>query len=360
MKKNNLALFTFIYGLICLLTFNAFAQVANFTEVKIDEQKTCSTVPFEMPSIISENSEAFTKFIRVMSLPSGERQHSFSALSNEDKANVIKVKLALQFIKRPNLTREQKGFILDTLSTISADTYDKTDPQKVAQTERNTKILESNALRLFPQNEAYDIFVDMNGDKTPDINFLGKYERILTLTIKERKQAIRASSPIEKSDFWKAQMIYHIAMSKLNQAQIGFIVDIIPYLTPAAFNFPTESNQPKNQATNALDSFEAKAVTLFSKEEIYSIFESPGLQKPMPYQIFPSLVTANAEVFKGISYNLVKDFKPPVNTFNKPVCDCISWCGIGDFSCFTVDCSNSDPTGCGWYGDQRCTKFCKP
>lgn len=59
-----------------------------------------------------------------------ERRALFSKQSNEQKANFIKINLALQFIKQPNMTKEQREFVLDAISNVSADIYDKSDSKK--------------------------------------------------------------------------------------------------------------------------------------------------------------------------------------------------------------------------------------
>ena len=117
-----------------------------------------------MPQSISIGNEAFKVCIEVMSLLQGKRQKAFSELSNENKAYVFKVGLALQFIKRPNLNKNQNDLILETISKISSDTYDKSTSEKITKAEKEFQDLEGKALELFSPNEAFEIFATLNGD----------------------------------------------------------------------------------------------------------------------------------------------------------------------------------------------------
>lgn len=175
-----------------------------------------------MPASIAVGNEAFANFIKIMSLPGGNRQKTFSDIPDEEKASVYKVKLALEFIKRPNLSKEQKKLILDTISMISANTYNKENPELAAKAEKQAEEFEQKAVSIFPPDEAFKIFfAGMNGDKTADVEFLRKYEEKLALPINVRSKMIREASPAEKSDFWKAQMVYHLATAKLSKTSLN-------------------------------------------------------------------------------------------------------------------------------------------
>lgn len=78
----------------------------------------------------------------------------------------------------------------------SADTYDKTNSEKAAKANKQAQELEIKALGIFPPNDAYQIFADMNGDKKADVALLQKYEELLTLsTLGQRKKFFRETSP---------------------------------------------------------------------------------------------------------------------------------------------------------------------
>ena len=139
-----------------------------------------------------------------MSLPGGKRQKTFSDFSNQEKANVYRVKLALEFIKRPNLSKEQKSLILDTISAISADTYNEENPELAAKAQKQVEEIEQKAVSIFTRDEAFKIFEGLNGDKAADVAFLRKYEEKLASPMNIRRKIIREASPAEQRDFWKA------------------------------------------------------------------------------------------------------------------------------------------------------------
>ncbi|CAN5778582.1 hypothetical protein BH20ACI4_BH20ACI4_04700 [soil metagenome] len=294
--------------------------------------KQCSGEKFVMPASITVGNEAFANFIKIMSLPGGERQKTFSDITNEEKADIYKVKLALEFTKRPNLSKEQKNLILDTILAISADIYNKEYPELAAKAQKRSEDIQQKAASIFPSNEAFKIFVGINGDKTADVAFLRKYEEYLALPMNIRKKMIRESSAAEKSDFWKAQMVYHLATAKLSKAQFEFIVETIPLLTVNAFDFPKVSGQSENEETKAINSLELKIFELFSQEEAFAIFMGYGLQKEVPAEPKSELVP------------------PPL------YCECRHWCDSSHI-CGGEDCI-STRDGCGLFGGSSCIYNC--
>lgn len=295
--------------------------------------KQCSGEKFVMPQSVVVGNEAFANFIKVMSLPGGERQKAFSDLSNEESAYVYRVKLALEFVKRPTLSKEQKSFILDTISMISADTYNKDNAELAAKTEKQAEEFEQKALSLFPRDDAFKMFfVGMNGDKTADVAFLRKYEEKLALPMNVRRKMILELLPAEKSDFWKAQLVYHLATAKLSKAQFEFIVETIPLLTDKAFDFPKVSGQAENEETKAIMSLEPKILELFSKQEAYAIFMAKGIHKVVPAD--PNLESAPSPL----------------------KCQCRNWCGA-DMLCGPPDCIRTE-RGCGIWDGSPCLYVC--
>ncbi len=266
-----------------------------------------------MPQSIAIDSPTLTNFVNVMSLPSGARQKAFSNLPSEEKANVFRIQLALNFINRQNLTSEQKGLILETISKVSADTYEKNSPEKVLIAKKYSDELQEKTLSIFPPNEAYEIFANMNGDKKSDVSLLRKYEDILDYNLSARKKTIRKASLIDKSNFWKAQLIYHLATTKLTKDQRAFITEVLSLMTPTAFDYPTLEGQVRNEETKTLDSLEPKAFQLFSREEVFAIFAAD--------------------------------------------CVCNWYCGL-DLTCVNGTCDKTKD-GCGWLGGTACGYVCK-
>jgi hypothetical protein len=351
-KKNNLALFTLILiGLFNILPSNVFAQVTNFIETKSEKEKTCSSVPFEMPAAIAGNPEAFTIFMRVMSLPSGARQQAFSELSNEDKATLYKVNLALQFIKRPNLNNEQKALLLDTIAVTNADIYDKTNPAKVAQTERHSKTLENNGLRLFPRNEFVEIFAGMNGDKSFEISLLTRYEDLLKFDMMSRKQIAKELPLVERYNLWNTQLIFHLTTSSLNKQQKEFILEIMPKIP---LIFEASRTLIGIEREKYLEALESSMFRVFGKESAYAIFMEIGIQKLVrnsslknqlnSFTIFTKIATKSNRWDK-INF----EFLSP-----QAYCNCRWWCTTGD--CEGTGCIKQNK--CGPFDDWECTNKC--
>ncbi len=193
-KINSAFLTLFVVGLFNLITTNIFAQKTDFMK---NEQplKQCSGEKFVMPQSLVVGNEAFANFIKVMSMPGGKRQKTFSDISNEEKANVYRVKLALEFTKRPNLSKEQKSLILDTISAISADTYNKKNPELAAKAEKQAEDLEQKAVSIFPPDEAFTIFVGLSGDKAADVAFFKKIRRKTHLADENKEKDGSGSVP---------------------------------------------------------------------------------------------------------------------------------------------------------------------
>ncbi len=330
-KINSAFLTLLVIGLFSLIATNIFAQKTETME-KEQPSKQCSGKKFVMPQSLVMNNEAFANFIKVMSLPGGERQKTFSDISNEEKANVYRVKLALEFIKRPNLSKEQKSLILDAISVISADIYDKKNPSLATKAQKLVEEIEQKAVSIFPPNEAFNIFEGLNGDKAADVAFLRKYEEKLALPMDTRVQMIREASPAEKSDFWKAQLVYHLATAKLNKAQFEFILETIPLMTVKAFDFPKVSGQLENEETKVINSLEPKILELFSKEEAFAIFMGYGIHK----------VVAEPKSESAIPLGY---------------CKCRSFCKP-DQLCDGMDCFTTQD-GCGVFGGSPCIYECR-
>lgn len=160
-KKNNLAFVAlFLVGLISSLTINTFAQQKTWVEG-------------EQPQKVIAEDNLLQNYIKISSLPMNKKSGVFSDLSAEDKAALFKLHLALQFVKRQNLTKHQKDIILQSISTVSSDTYNKTKDRK--NTEMSAQTLQARATSIFSQREAFEIFASLGGNEE-DVGMLRKYQ----------------------------------------------------------------------------------------------------------------------------------------------------------------------------------------
>lgn len=353
-KKNNLALFTFfVVGLLSLFTNNVFAQTTD--SVKTEQStKTCSGEKFVMPESISVGNDAFANYIKVASLPRQERQKSFRELSNEQKASFVKVQFAMQFVKRPNLTKQQRDFLLEAMSKVSVDLYDKENPQKVALSNALNQEIEAKAFSLFAQKDAFEILEGIGAGKDEDVALLQKYEDLLKNGMKMRKKIAKEMPVNDRVNIWKVQLAYHLATGKFSRIQNEFILEMLTSLSPETFT--SIANLTKEESVKALEILDKKILSVFSKAESYAIFEQLGIQKNVP-DIKETLALSppsfNRTVNLLVSY--AKENKPSITGGQYTFCDCRWYCGVSGTcgSKCNVEVQECGPTG-SWYCTGKC------
>lgn len=285
-----------------------------------------------MPKTISVGNEALADFIKVASLPAKERRLAFSEQSNEQKANFIKVSLALQLIKRPNLTKEQQDFVLDAIEQVSAEIYDKSDPEKVRRSEQKGLEVENKALGLFAHNDLGDFIEPLMTNKDVEVSLLQKYENLLKTRMKARKKLVKEMAVNDRVNIWKAQLVYHLTTADLSTAQRELIVEFLMTLSPATF--ARQVNETKEESAKALEIPDRKIQSVFSKAESFAIFEELGIHK---------IVTVTNE-----------DDEIPIEEWVD--CNCRWYCGNGT-ECGARTC-NVQVQECGPFGTWYCTSKC--
>lgn len=308
-KKNFVRSSLLVFGVISILSFDSFAQeITSPSKNQIQEIK-------------SENN-VLQNYAKTSSLSVNERAKFFSNLSAEDKTSLFKLQMALQFIKRSDLTKEQKDVLLDGISLTSPEIYEKSTTEQRAKAEQVAKTLQQKSLAVFPPNEAYEIFASISGGND-DVRLLQKYQESISFpTMLERRRFFREASPTNRSDIWKVQMAYYLATDKLNRQQQDFILEVISLSTPEGFVFPSSKDEAKNTSRKTLDDLREKALDLFSREEIFKIFMSLGRAEEKP------------SLKDGSTQNV------------RPECGCTWWCS----PCHRCDTGGCDSTtsGCGW------------
>lgn len=331
MKKNNLAITTLFVVFLSIFSNNIFAQKTD--TVKIEQPKTTCFGKLVLPSSISVNNDAFGDYIKVASLPKKERGVVFSKFSNEQKAAFIKVNLALQFVKRPNMSDEQQKFVLDSISEISADIFDKTDPEKMKRSEQIGADMVNKALGLFTHDELGSFVEPLMTSKDAEVALLQKYESLLENGMKERRKIVKEMPLNDRVNIWKTQLAYHLATGRFSKNQNEFILEMLNELSPETFT--ARLNLSKEDEAKADDALISKILNVFTREESFAIFMSVGIQK------------------------YVKD--KPVPTDNLSItCNCNFYCE-GDNSCGEPRGCKSSPIGdCGPYGLTRCNYLCSP
>lgn len=262
-KKNNLAFFTlFIVGLFSLFTLNTLAQESHSDRIRRTKKA-------------NPENRVLQSYIDISSLPKDERKRFFGKLSLEEKANLFKLHLALQFIKRPNLTKEQKDLILEAISMITPDFYDK---EKLEKSRQYGTLLEQKAKVLFSKQEILEIFADLGGG-TNEINLLQKYLDISALSVHERME--RRVSANDKSDLWRIHLAFHLAkLPGLNTQQMEIILEFITIATPEVYDIPRNSSEWIIKVNGPVQLLTSRAREVFSRNEIAKIFSNLGGKKP--------------------------------------------------------------------------------
>lgn len=330
MNKNLAFLTFFIVGLFSSFITPVFAQKASLPNTEQSQTK-CTGEKFVLPSSISIGNEAFANYLKAASLPVKERRTAFGGLSNEEKANFFKIQYALQLIKRPNMTIEQRGFILEAISKTSPDLYDTANAEKSRLSEQIGLEIESKALGLFTPPEANDILAALFAKKDEDIALLQKYENLLKNATKARKKIAREMPINDRVNIWKTQLVYHLATARLSKAQSEFIVEFLTTLSPAFFE--NAASLTREESAKALEILDKKILSVFSRAEAYAIFEELGIQKPVTDITEPNLLPAPGE------------------------CDCRWYCGPYNGTCGGGAC-NIGTLDCGPAGTWLCMYKC--
>lgn len=313
-QKKQLSVFTLlVVGLISSLTLNLSAQ----SEVSAESNQLQKT---KIRGKILQN------YIDISSVPINKRRKAFSDLSSEDKANAFKLHLALQFVKRPNLTTDQKDIILEGISAVTPDTYDRTKDRKNTESVKQT--LETRATSIFSRQEAFEIFSSLGGDRT-DVEYLQKYLGLANFRkLSERKEFFRNASSQDKSQYWKVHFARSLVLfPDLTKQQKDIILDAIALANPRIFEISKTSSEWKTRVDKPIKALSSRTVEAFSKEEGIETF----------------LMLGDGE------------FEPEAAD-----CDCSkgSIAGCWSEECTTSNGCKSSSTGCGLFWDYPCNGKC--
>lgn len=262
-KNNNLAFFAlFCIGLFSLFSINISAQ----NKVVAQTQPTNAT------------DKVLQNYINISALSMDERRTFFNEkLSPEDRANIFKFHLAFQFVKRPNLTKEQKDLILETISMIKSDSYDEKKPQKRTEAQQEAKVLEMKIKQMFLRKEGYEIFASLGGTKE-DAEILQKYLEVSTLpSLSERRDLFANSTPLEKSNYWRIHLANSfVKFSELDKQQKEIILEVIAIAKPESYQLQINSSEWIEKVDKPLKTLSINILALFSKEIGVKIFLELG------------------------------------------------------------------------------------
>jgi hypothetical protein len=321
---------SFIVGLIGLFSFNISAQ-NKVSATAGESTKTCAG-KFVMPASIEVASDVFEDYLRVASLSADKRGSAFSELSNEKKAFFIKVNWALQLVKRPNMTKAQQEFVLDAISKVSADIYDKTDYEKTRSSEQTATEMINIAFGLFGRRDAGDFVEPMQMPKDREVALVKRYEALLKYGMKKRMEIAKEMPVADRVNIWKTQVAYHLAAGRFSKAQNEFILGELMSLSPETFA-PRAGLTKEEESAFAAKSL-SRIFNVFTKEEGYAIFMAVGIQK------------------------YVKDAPVDTNNLESPSCQCLVYCAGERIVCGSENGCVSTPDGCGPWGTLGCHYQC--
>jgi hypothetical protein len=257
----------FITGLFGLFTLNTLAQAPVSARTRQSQK-------VSLENIVLQN------YIDISSLSKDARKSFFGNLSPEEKANLFKLHLVLQLVKRPNLAKDQKDLIFESISTLTPNAYDKNNPEKLEKSRRDGELLGQKAKALFSKQEFFEIFANLGGG-TVEINLLRKYLDVSALSVLERKDVFRKESAQDKSNLWRVHLAFHLAkQSGLNSRQMEIIFEAIIFATPEIYEISRDSSEWRVKVHEPIQLFTIRALEVFSKDEVAEIFSNLGGKKP--------------------------------------------------------------------------------
>jgi|GEM_PF-6478355 len=274
-----------LIGILGIFVANVFSQ-EGATAIVGQSSKTCTGEKFVLPTSIASNSDGIIKYLQLISASTEERSGLFRSLSNEDKSLIVRLQYAMQIAKRQNLSKEQSALLLEAINKVSADTFDKTDPEKIRISNVWAQELELKGLALFSRKEAFEIFGGLHINRSDEIRMLTAYMNLLVNGMMKRRQLIHEWPDSERIMIWKTQLAFHLAASSLKNEQRQFIVDMIPKIGPTFEVSRTLKNEEREAFARSL---EKDIFSVFTKQEGYAIFMEIGIQQ----KVEDGLETAN-------------------------------------------------------------------
>lgn len=257
-----------------VLSGTTLAQKA--VSVDGESLKPCSRQKFVMPASIASNDEAFSRYLSIVSATGKERNKIFGGLSNEQKAGIVRFQYAMQLAKRQNLTKEQSDFLLDAMSKVWPDVFDKTDPGRIRAANAMAQDIETRGLSLFSRKDAFDILSGLQADKQEDALLLQRYTALLESGMTQRRKLLRDMPMAERVGIWKTQLAFHLATSGLTVDQQKFIADTIPNIQ---LILEASADPSKEDRSAYLANLESDIFKVFSRSEGYAIFMEVGIHK---------------------------------------------------------------------------------
>jgi hypothetical protein len=331
-KKQNLAFFFLLVSAFVALTSTATAQ-----EIADGKQSAKTKTEIDILQAYKEISAL------PMNANMHERRAVFLKLSAVEKSRAFKFHLAMQLVKRPNLTPEQKNIILEAISMITSESYgDNAEKRSVAQQQAATPMQKASV--FFPKREIFEIFASLGGDQI-DVRLLERYQQVTASAyISERKSAFIKFTAQEASDIMKIHLVSQMVKRPLSKEQLSFIGEIISLVSPELYS-ATKKASDAARNDEILKPFKERVANFFSKQETFEIFSSLGGVCGKSNNDTPSLANIDDPAKEGGC------------SCNQADSDYCSWFGPPGTRCRWSPCDRSD-WGCGDFLSYPCNGIC--
>jgi hypothetical protein len=203
-------------------------------------------------------------FLDISSLQMEERREIFSKLSNSDKAALFRLHLALQLVKRPNLSKDQTDLILEAILAVGPDFYDPAGDR--ANSKNFAQNVQARAGLIFSPQEVFEIFANLGGNQG-DIDLFQKYAKVTASNFAiERRQDFSRLSPQDKSTVMRTHLALQMAKRVLDRRQLDFLLEAFRMASPDLYA-AVKGTPEKAKADAALDAFGGRILDYFSKKE---------------------------------------------------------------------------------------------
>lgn len=159
-------------------------------------------------------------------------------------------------------------------------------------------------------------------------------------TRSQQKLIFRSMSPEARAAFWQGKLQEYLDMHpELNADQVEVIEYGISMMTPHFFVMADGDTPWKAVTDKMIEGFAEVAQQYFDLDETTAIFMRMGTE---PTECAPLDKVRRAEEEQAD-----KQFA---------ICDCLYGLDC-DYACWS-GCQSFSNTGCGWFGGQKCTKYC--
>lgn len=320
MKKNNLAVFVLIVGILICTQIT----IVNAQYVATDKQSVQITI-FEDKSL--------QNYIKISLLSSAEQKKFFNEITAKDRSDLWRVHYAFFLVKHPDMNTGQREVVFDLIDITKPELYEISEgPASKSSIIQSFQILTSRAASLFSKSEVIELLFNVGGGKT-DIDSLKKYQDLTFLSLAKYTSSFVEITAEEKSNFWRLNLALDLVRrDKLSKEQKQLITDFIFLLSPDKYEISEKNPDRKSRVEESILNFMERASVIFSTQEIAEIFFARNDPKPT---------------------------SSTTSELTKPLCQCSQYISICDFAggfCGGTYCYRL-PIGCGPGGGFACDRF---